>query len=145
MTFDLFPGTAPQLKEALAIRHEVFVLEQNVPIELEIDDHDGIAWHILAYEGDQPVATARLVTLDADRVKIGRVSTLEAYRHRGIATGLVRLLLEYAQREGFSEAILDSQLPVLPLYEKLGFVPQGEVFLDADILHRRMSRKLVSN
>ncbi|MNY67581.1 hypothetical protein D3C86_2051980 [compost metagenome] len=50
--------------------------------------------------------------------------------------------MEYARREGRTQAVLDSQLSAMPLYEKLGFEAEGEVFLDADILHRRMTRKL---
>lgn len=142
LILDLFPGTDPQLRDALAVREAVFVQEQGVPIEEEIDDYDGVAWHVLARVDDAPVATARLVSLDADRVKIGRVATLPDYRGQGIATKLVKLLMEFARREGFGEAILDSQLAAMPVYEKLGFAPIGEVFLDAGILHRRMTRKL---
>lgn len=142
LALDLFPGTDPQLKEALEIRMRVFVEEQGVDPALEIDDDDGVAWHVLARLDGIPVGTARLVMLDQLRAKIGRVAVLPPYRGQGIATRLVRLLMEYAQREGRTEALLDSQLTAMPLYEKLGFKAVGEVFLDADILHRRMVRKL---
>ncbi len=142
LTFDMFSGTDPLLKEALAIRATVFVEEQGVDPALEIDDYDGVAWHVLARVDGEPVGTARLVMLDQLRAKIGRVAVLSAYRGQGIATQLVQLLMEYARREGRTQALLDSQLTVMPLYEKLGFVAEGEVFLDADILHRRMTRKL---
>ncbi|MBO9541346.1 GNAT family N-acetyltransferase [bacterium] len=142
LTLDLFAGTDPQVRDALRIRETVFVQEQGVPLDLEIDDYDGIAWHVLAREDDQAVATARLISLDASRVKIGRVATLPAHRGKGIASKLVRLLMEYARREGFAEAVLDSQLDAMPLYEKLGFVAEGQIFMDADIPHRRMTRKL---
>ncbi|HEY9899341.1 MAG TPA: GNAT family N-acetyltransferase [Pantanalinema sp.] len=142
LSLDLFAGTDPQVRDALRIREAVFVHEQGVPLDLEIDDYDGIAWHVLASEDDTPVATARLISLDASRVKIGRVATLKPHRGKGIASKLVRLLMEYARREGFTEAVLDSQLEAMPLYEKLGFVAEGPIFMDADIPHRRMTRKL---
>lgn len=142
LKLDMFPGTDPQLNDALAVRERVFVQEQGVPLDLEIDDYDGIAWHALARMDGRAVATARLITLDATRIKIGRVATLGDYRAQGLASKLVKLLMEYGRREGFDEAVLDSQLSAMPLYEKLGFVAEGEVFLDADILHRRMTRKL---
>jgi predicted GNAT family N-acyltransferase len=142
LTLDMFSGTDPQLKEALAIRWRVFVEEQNVDPALEIDDYDGVAWHVLARLDGQPVGTARMVMLDQHRAKIGRVAVLSEHRGKGIATQLVQLLMEYARREGRTQAILDSQLTAMPLYEKLGFEAEGEVFLDADILHRRMVRKL---
>jgi len=142
LTLDMFSGLEPQLKEALAIRMRVFVEEQGVDPALEIDDDDAVAWHVLARLDGVPVGTARLVMLDQLRAKIGRVAVLPESRGRGIASQLVKLLMEYARREGRTQALLDSQLPVIPLYEKLGFTPVGEVFLDADILHRRMIRKL---
>lgn len=140
--FDLFPGTDPNLKDALRIRSEVFVQEQGVPLELEIDDYDGIAWHVLAYEGNVPVATARLVSVDACRIQIGRMATLVEFRRRGIAAQLLDLMLEYARREGFEEVILDSSLEAMPLYERRGFKATGAPFLDAGIIRRRMTRKL---
>lgn len=142
LSLDMFSGTDPQLKEALAIRLAVFVEEQGVDPALEVDDYDGVAWHVLARIDGVPVGTARLVMLDQLRAKIGRVAVLPEARGRGIASQLVTILMEYARREGRTEALLDSQLSVMPLYEKLGFEAVGEVFLDADILHRRMVRKL---
>jgi len=142
LTLEMFSGLEPQLKEALAIRMRVFVEEQGVDPALEIDDDDAVAWHVLARRDGEPVGTARLVMLDQLRAKIGRVAVLPEFRGMGIASQLVKLLMEYARREGRTQAILDSQLPVMPLYEKLGFTAVGEVFLDADILHRRMIRKL---
>lgn len=142
VSLDVFAGTDPALREALLIREEVFVQEQGVPLELEIDDHDGICWHALARVDDLPAATARLVTLDADRIKIGRVATRQPYRHRGLASQLVQLLMEHGRRQGHTEAVLDSQLAAMPLYEALGFVAEGEIFMDADLPHRRMRRKL---
>lgn len=142
LSLDLFTGTEPGLKEALAIRMRVFVEEQGVDPALEIDDYDGVAWHVVARRDGEAVGTARLVMLDQQRAKIGRVAVVPEHRGQGIASQLVRLLMDYAKREGRTEALLDAQLPVIPLYEKLGFTAVGEVFLDADLLHRRMTRKL---
>lgn len=142
LTFTMFDGTEPPLEEALAIRFQVFVEEQGVDPALEVDDYDGVAWHVLARADGEPVGTARLVMLDQQRAKIGRVAVLPEHRGHGIGTQLVQLLMEYARREGRKEALLDAQLSAMSLYEKLGFEAVGEVFLDADILHRRMTRKL---
>ncbi len=142
LSFEMFSGTEAPLKEALFIRMRVFVEEQGVDPALEIDDYDGVSWHVLARLDGQAVGTARLVMLDQHCAKIGRVAVLDEHRGQGIASQLVKLLMEYAHREGRTEAILDSQLAAIPLYEKLGFHAVGEVFLDADILHRRMIRKL---
>lgn len=142
LALDMFPGTDPQLAEALSIRQEVFVEEQGVDPMLEIDDYDYIAWHVLARVGGTPVGTARLVTVDAYVAKIGRVAVLPDYRGRGIASAMVQLVSEYAKRESRNTLVLDSQLTAMPLYERLGFVAEGEPFLDAGIIHRRMVKKL---
>lgn len=142
LTFRLFDGTDPDLLLALDIRRQVFVEEQCIDLALELDDYDFIAWHLLALEDDQPVATARLVTLDAMTVKITRVAVLPEYRNRGIARHMMEMLIEYSKREGFSEVIVDSQLEAVGLYLKLGFIPSGQVFIDAGIPHQRMIKAI---
>ncbi|MBM3271475.1 MAG: GNAT family N-acetyltransferase [Candidatus Sericytochromatia bacterium] len=142
ITLDLVAGTDAALLEALAVREAVFIREQGIDPEVEIDDYDGICWHAIAYLDRRPVGTARLVLVDRFTAKIGRVAVLPEARGRGIATRLVRLVEEYAGREGVTRAILDSQIDVMPLYEKLGYVAEGEPFLDAGIVHKRMTRSL---
>lgn len=142
LSFDFFDGTDPRLPEALLIREAVFIREQGIDPNLELDDYDFIAWHVLAREDEKPVGTARLVTLDAHTTKIGRVAVLPEARGKGIARQMVALLIEYSKREGFSRVILDSQLPVVPFYEKLGFTATGPIFLDADLPHQRMELDL---
>lgn len=142
LVLDLFSGTEPQLLQALAVREAVFVREQGIDPELEIDDYDGVCWHAVAYLGKEPVGTARLVMLDRFTAKIGRVAVLAEARGRGVATALMRLLEEYCRREGVTRVVLDAQIQVMPLYEKLGYEAEGEPFLDAGIVHRRMTRSL---
>jgi predicted GNAT family N-acyltransferase len=120
----------------------VFVREQGIPADIEVDDYDGICWHAVAYLDHRPVGTARLILVDRFTAKIGRVAVLAEARHRGIATQLMRLLEDYARREGVTRAVLDAQTQVLELYERLGYVVEGEPFLDAGIVHKRMSKAL---
>ncbi|MGE5708139.1 MAG: GNAT family N-acetyltransferase [Bacteroidota bacterium] len=142
LVFDFFDGTDPRLPEALLIREAVFVREQGIDPNLELDDYDFIAWHVLVKDDEKPVGTARLVTQDAQTTKIGRVAVLPEARGRGIARMMVSMLVEYSKREGFSRVILDAQLPVVPFYEKLGFKGTGQFFLDADLPHQRMELDL---
>lgn len=142
LSFRLIEGTDPDIILALDIRRQVFVEEQQIEPELELDDYDYIAWHLVAFEDGTPVGTSRLITLDTMTVKIGRVAVLPDYRERGIATKMMQMLLEYAKHEGFSEVVVDSQVEVVEFYLKLGFTPVGHIFIDAGIPHQRMTLPL---
>ncbi|MBM3275292.1 MAG: GNAT family N-acetyltransferase [Candidatus Sericytochromatia bacterium] len=142
MVLDFVAGTDPKFRDALLVRQAVFVEEQGIDPEIEVDEYDGICWHALAYLGDRIVGTARLVTLDRFTAKIGRVAVLGEARGRGVGTALMRLLEDYARREGITRVVLDAQFQVIPLYEKLGYEAEGEPFLDAGIVHKRMTKTL---
>ena len=124
-----------------AIRKTVFVEEQAVPLELELDEYDDVATHFLLRDGDAPLATARLLDKHG-LAKIGRVAVLKEARGRGLGLVLMRAVLEEARRQGFTEAVLDSQTYAIPFYERLGFVAEGEEFDDAGIPHFLMRRRL---
>jgi len=124
-----------------AIRKTVFVEEQAVPLELELDEYDDVATHFLLRDGDAPLATARLLDKHG-LAKIGRVAVLKEARGRGLGLVLMRAVLEEARRQGFTEAVLDSQTYAIPFYERLGFVAEGEEFDDAGIPHSLMRRRM---
>ena len=126
--------------QAYAIRHQVFVDEQGVPPELELDSLDADAWHWLAWEQGQPVATARLISLTDRQGKVGRVAVLPAWRGSGVGRQLMFAIHDLAKEQGLQSLVLDAQLTVIPFYEGLGYETQGEVFEEAGILHRRMVR-----
>lgn len=133
--------TEAERAQCLAIRMAVFVDEQQVPAELEMDEYDDIATHLLLAEDGMPLATARL--LDKHGVaKIGRVAVVKAARGRGLGLRVMETVLAEARRLGFTWAMLDSQTYAIPFYEKLGFAAEGEEFDDAGIPHRLMRRRL---
>ena len=130
---------------AYALRVEVFVLEQGVPREEEKDAYDATALHILAQTdgvGDV-LATARLVALSPLQGKVGRVAVAKPVRGTGLGREVMLRLQERARSMGMREIVLDAQCTVIPFYEGLGYVAQGPEFLDANILHRRMTLCLV--
>ena len=132
----------PTDREAcFAIRKSVFVEEQNVPLELEMDEHDETATHFLLRDGETPLATARLLEKHG-LAKIGRVAVLREARGRGLGLAVMQAVLDEARRQGFKEAILDSQTYAIPFYERLGFAAEGEEFDDAGIPHFLMRRRL---
>jgi predicted GNAT family N-acyltransferase len=124
--------------ELSAVRYEVFVLGQNVPVEMEIEEADKKYTHILALDGKKPVGTARLTT-DGH---IGRVAVLKKYRQYGIGKELMGQIEEIAFEIGFDEVKLNSQCHAVPFYQKLGYTPYGDTFLEAGIEHRHMKKKL---
>jgi ElaA protein len=129
---------------AMEIRMEVFVDEQQVPPELEPDEYDADALHLLTVdpESGEAVATARIVDKGNGLAKIGRVAVRKAWRGKRIGESLMRFALETAMTNGFTTAALDAQTYVIPFYERLGFAAEGPVFDDAGIPHRHMRRTL---
>ncbi|MCR9108323.1 GNAT family N-acetyltransferase [Marivita sp. XM-24bin2] len=124
--------------ECYAIRYAVFVGEQKVPIDLERDELDATAVHLLARDGAQPVGAARIV-IKGDTGKIGRVCVLKQARGTGLGAALIRESLEILRSTpSVTRAALGAQINALGFYEKLGFTAYGEVFDDAGIDHRMM-------
>jgi predicted GNAT family N-acyltransferase len=133
--------TEAELADVMRIRFTVFVDEQNVPPELEPDEYDADAVHLLLVEADTgaAVGTARIVNKGNGIAKIGRVAILREWRGKGMGESLMQKTMELAREHGFTSAILDAQTYVIEFYERFGFVAEGPVFDDAGIPHRRMT------
>lgn len=127
--------------EIVALRLRVYVDEQAVPLEEELDDLDHVAIHWAALDEGRVVGTARLVLGDGD-AKFGRLAIEKAWRRRGLGSRLLEVAVARARAAGAPRVILDAQIRVTALYEGLGFRAVGEVFLDAGIDHIRMIRDL---
>lgn len=119
---------------AMPVRLDVFVEEQGVPIELERDSDDPIAHHWIALIGDRCVGTVRLTASG----HLGRLAVREAWRRQGIGAQLTRAVVDHARRTRVGSVDLNAQLHAIPFYERLGFVVDGDAFLEAGILHRHM-------
>ena len=125
---------------AYAIRHAVFVEEQGISAELEIDDYDPIAEHALALVDDRCVATARvyLDEQDPSKAKIGRMAVLKDFRGQGIGTALLGEAIRAGMMQGASIFELHAQQSAAPFYAKLQFKPDGPIFDEVGIPHQRM-------
>ncbi|GAB3381254.1 GNAT family N-acetyltransferase [Spongiibacter taiwanensis] len=123
------------------IRYRVFVEEQAVPEELELDEFDVSARHWLIAEHDQPVGTLRLL----DNNSIGRMAVLAEHRGKGIGRRLLQACIDAATRDGRSALTLSAQCHAIGFYQTLGFVAEGEVFMDAGIPHRQMTLVLTTS
>ncbi len=126
-------------KNKLAIiRQRVFIEEQQVPQEMEWDEHDATATHFLVTVNNKSIACARLKT-DG---QIGRMAVLPAYRDQGIGSKLIRFIIQHAAKLAFKKLTLHAQTPAIPFYEKYGFSICSELFFEANIPHRKMQLKI---
>ncbi len=125
-------------KEICKIRFEVFVDEQNVPEELEIDGLDDEAKHVLIYNNDEPIGTGRILS-DGH---IGRVAVLKKYRGLGIGKSVMQELIKWALENSLKKLWLSSQWHAHSFYLDLDFVCEGEIYEEAGIDHIKMYRML---
>jgi predicted GNAT family N-acyltransferase len=125
----------------LALRHEVFVEEQGVPLDLEIDEHDEEAVHLVALDGDRIVGTCR-VLLAGDAAKFGRLVVAREARGRGIGAALLADAERRARAMGAGRMVLAAQTSAIGLYDRAGYTARGEVYLDAGIEHMTMEKPL---
>jgi predicted GNAT family N-acyltransferase len=124
--------------EAKPIRFDVFVDEQRVPAEIELDEHDAHCVHALAYVDGRAVGTGRLLP-DGH---IGRMAVLRPDRGKGIGKAVLRALIDAARRRGDREVLLSAQVHAVGFYRAEGFEPEGPVYEEAGIPHQAMRREL---
>ena len=125
------------LEKAFAIRIRVFVKEQGVPAEIELDRDDKRAIHFLASESGKAIGTARVVMRHGN-AKIGRMAVLKSHRRKGVGRKLLTRAVATAGRLGAEEIYLHAQVPVIGFYETIGFRCVGRIFYEAGIPHRTM-------
>ncbi len=122
----------------LTLRRVVFIEEQGVSLEDEVDGRDGEARHLLAWDGGAAVGTARLL-VEGEVGKIGRVCVLPRTRGLGLGAELIRFAVEvFRGVPGVRKVKLGAQIHALGFYERLGFVALGPVYMDAGMEHRDM-------
>ncbi len=136
---------SPEAEHARQIRFKVFVDEQKVPAEEELDSIDPVAFHVIAYnEQGKACGTARLFTDPGNSgvARVGRMAVLAGARGTGCGGALLSALIAEAKLQGYAHVILSAQLHALGFYEKHGFAAQGDVYEDAGIPHKTMIRLL---
>ncbi len=122
-------------QDATAIRFEVFVDEQKVPAEIELDDMDAVCLHAVAYdEAGKAIGTGRLLP-DGH---IGRMAVRQPGRGTGVGGAILTLLMDKARERGDAAVVLNAQTVAAPFYARHGFVQQGEQFEEAGIAHVEM-------
>lgn len=121
------------------VRTRVFVDEQKVPVELEVDGLDSDCLHIKAVNSDgEIIGTARLLPSHY----IGRMCVLKEYRNLGVGGLMLSFLIDAANTERIKTLMLNAQIDALPFYQRFGFIEDSEIFMDAGIQHKHMTLKL---
>ena len=119
------------------IRYQVFVVEQQVPEDLEWDEYDQDAFHAVAKSNEQVVGTGRLM-LDQSKAKIGRMAVDKEYRGKGVGREILNALINLGKEKGVQEFILHAQTHAIAFYAREGFEPHGPIFDEAGIPHVEM-------
>ena len=129
--------TQKEITDNFYVRGMVFVVEQKIDYEIEFDGLDGESVLFVAYIDGFPVGAARLY-----KNKVGRVATLKDYRHRGVASKIMEAIESYAKEKQINELVLHAQLYIKDFYLHRGYIPEGDIFQEADIDHIKMTKKI---
>jgi predicted GNAT family N-acyltransferase len=130
-----------EVDAALALRYDVFCIEQGVSLEEERDGRDDEALHLVAVDGGVVVATCRLLS-EGPEVKLGRMAVAPSHRGRRLAAALLVEADTRARELGAQRIVLAAQLSAQAVYERAGYAPYGDVFPDAGIEHVMMGKPL---
>jgi len=135
-------STPQELSDARKVRRQVFIEEQGIKREVEFDGLDQNSDHLIAYNNNIPVGTARIRYKNDVQAKLERMAVLKPYRGRGIGKEIAKASLKLAETKGTLEVVLNAQQSARGFYEKLGFQQEGEPFEEAGIPHIAMTKKL---
>ena len=152
MEFKWIHGRGPGFEDAAGLRETVFVHEQGFSLEIELDETDGEAWHVVGYRQGRPVCTGRLFWDDdgagcphhdaAGRMHIGRVAVLRECRGGGTGLAVMDALVARAREMGAKRIVLNAQADKSGFYEKAGFACTGATMLDEGVPHVEMEMLL---
>jgi len=134
--------TEKELNDCFNIRLEVFVKEQGVPSEEELDDLDQISFHAIAYKDNYPIATGRLIPDGNINGTIGRMAVRQKYRRFGVGGMVLDFLEQIALNEGIQQITLNAQEYVKKFYDNHGYKEEGDVFIEAGIPHVTMVKTI---
>jgi predicted GNAT family N-acyltransferase len=134
--------TEAEMEAALAVRMRVFVAEQSVPAEEELDDEDATATHVIARHNELVIGTGRLLIRAEGTCQIGRMAVDQPWRRQGVGGQLLLYLEQEARSQGMSQVMLHAQEYVKGFYAAHGYLERGELFLEAGIPHIEMRKEI---
>ncbi len=132
----------PEMEAAIGVRFRVFVAEQSVPPEEELDEADATATHAIALYQGLVVGTGRLLWLEDGNAQIGRMAVDQDWRRKGVGGRILEFLEELARSRGIPRCVLHAQEYVKSFYAAHGYAEHGDVFMEVDIPHVEMRKDL---
>ncbi|SCB81781.1 GNAT family N-acetyltransferase [Weissella bombi] len=139
-------GISEISKAAIAIRTQVFMIEQNVPKSVELDNLDDQTIHYVGFLDSKPITTARIAeNNEHTNWHIQRVATIMEARGNGYAGQLLKQIIADAKQANIHSLDLGAQVQAIGFYKKIGFTAEGPVFQEANIDHRHMILELTSS
>ena len=134
-------ATEQELADAFDVRRIVFVHEQNVPEEEEIDQYESESVHFVLYDNDKAAGAGRFRVVDGIG-KVERICVLKENRKTGAGVAVMNKIEEYARSQGITSLKLNAQTHAIPFYSRLGYETVSEEFLDAGIPHKTMKKSI---
>ncbi len=137
--------TERELEGAINVRMRVFVAEQQIPAEVELDEADATATHAIALHEGQTVGTGRMLVSEEDSegtCRIGRMAVDREWRRHGVGGQILEFLEDRARLQGFTNCLLHAQEYAKAFYAAHGYQERGEMFLEVDIPHVEMVKRL---
>ncbi|WP_066054928.1 GNAT family N-acetyltransferase [Robertmurraya korlensis] len=131
--------TKEKLQDAFNVRKHVFVEEQQVPEEEEIDQYDSECTHFVLYDQEVPIGAGRFRDLNGIG-KVERICVLSGSRNTGAGKLIMDKIEQYAKQNNYSALKLNAQTQAIPFYDKLGYEVISDEFMDAGIPHRTMKK-----
>lgn len=133
--------TQKEKEQAFHLRRIIFVDEQQVPIEEELDKYDDVATHFVGYQKNIPIAASRLRWIN-NFGKLERICIIKSQRGKSFGTKMVKAMESEIRNRGFTKAKLNAQIYAIDFYQQLGYNVITEAFLDAGIPHVTMVKQL---
>lgn len=129
--------------DALSIRKAVFITEQGVPKELELDENENKCIYLVLYsDKGEPIATCRLLPLNNNTIKLQRMAVKKEFRGQDYGRLLIESAEKIARENSYQTITLGAQITALGFYERLGYKKYGRLFLEAGIEHYQMDKPL---
>ncbi|WP_285315917.1 GNAT family N-acetyltransferase [Providencia rettgeri] len=127
------------LTDAFNLRQQVFTQEQGFPADIDIDEYDESALHVVLYLNGQPTAVLRCVLLDDNLIKVGRVAVQKTHRGKGLGRELMTFVEQYGRSHHYSKITLSAQHTAINFYHTLGYQIEGEMYDEEGMDHIYMT------
>ena len=132
-----------EINGAFNVRREVFITEQGIHEDIELDGYDRSALHVVVIaDEDRVIGTARVLSLPMNQAKIERMAILQSWRRKRIGMGIISFLVKELRSRRIQQVVLHAQYPAIAFYKSCGFKKSGSPFYEAGIKHIKMLKPL---